>query len=142
MSNQNDLFKITLPDTWKDRTVHTFMGPEDSGVQHNMTLVIDKEDEYFDLQGYAAERRDQILETLQGVDILKDEQKSLANGTVAWELVYKWIPVEGTVIFQKMLFVLVDNAIYTFSGNFSKKTIKTIGVEFEKIVETFTPMKI
>ncbi len=140
MSNTNNLFKITLPDTWKDRTVYTFMGPEDSGVQHNMTLVVDKEEEYFDLQGYASERRDQLLNTLQGIDILKDEQKNLAGGMTAWELVYKWIPVEGTVIFQKMLFILVDKGIYTFSCNFSKKTIKTIGVEFEKIVETFAPM--
>ncbi len=140
MSNQNYLFKVTLPDSWKDTTVHTFMGPEDSGVQHNMTLVVDKEDEYFELAGYVAERRDQMLETLQGIEILKDEQKNLTNGTPGWELVYKWIPVEGTVIFQKMRFLLIDKAIYTVSCNFSKKTIKTIGVEFEGIVESIVPM--
>jgi hypothetical protein len=140
MSNQNYLFKVTLPDSWKDTTVHTFMGPEDSGVQHNMTLVVDKEDEYFELAGYVAERRDQMLETLQGIEILKDEQKNLTNGTPGWELVYKWIPVEGTVIFQKMRFLLIDKAIYTVSCNFSKKTIKTIGMEFEGIVESIAPM--
>ena len=37
----NNLFQLTIPDTdWKETTTYTFEGPNDSGVQHNLVLVI------------------------------------------------------------------------------------------------------
>ena len=38
----NTIFKLTFPNNdWKETTTHTFEGPYDSGVQHNLVLVID-----------------------------------------------------------------------------------------------------
>lgn len=130
-------FEVDLPDRWKDTTVYTYQGPDDSGVQHNISLVIDREAAAADLKTYAAERRSQLLATLQGVDILKEEERTMESGYPAYELVYKWIPVEGTVVYQKVLFMLVGRVVCTFSGNFSKKTIKTVGVEFDRIASSF-----
>lgn len=130
-------FEVNLPERWKDTTVYTYQGPDDSGVQHNMSLVVDRETAAPDLGTYVAERRANLLSTLQGIDILKEEEKTLESGLPARELVYKWIPVEGTVVYQKMLFVLVGRVVCTFSGNFSKKTVKTIGVEFDRIASSF-----
>lgn len=130
-------FEVNLPDRWKDTTVYTYQGPDDSGVQHNISLVIDWEAATADLKTYAAERRSQLLATLQGIDILKEEERTMESGYPAYELVYKWIPVEGTVVYQKVLFMLVGRVVCTFSGNFSKKTIKTIGVEFDRIASSF-----
>jgi hypothetical protein len=37
----NSLFQLTFPDTnWKETTTYTFEGPNDSGVRHNLVLVI------------------------------------------------------------------------------------------------------
>ena len=33
-------FQIDLPDGWEDQTIFTFRGPDDSGVQHNLVLII------------------------------------------------------------------------------------------------------
>jgi hypothetical protein len=137
MSSENIQFKVDLPARWKETTVYTYQGPDDSGVQHNISLVVDRETTAPDLKTYAAERRSQLLATLQGIEILKEEEKTLEGGAPAFELVYKWIPVEGTVVYQKLLFVLVGRVVCTFSGNFSKKTIKTIGVEFDRIASSF-----
>lgn len=130
-------FEVDLPARWKETTVYTYQGPDDSGVQHNITLVVDRETTATDLRTYAAERRANLLATLQGIDILKEEERTMESGYPAYELVYKWIPVEGTVVYQKVLFMLVGRAVCTFSGNFSKKTIKTIGVEFDRIASSF-----
>jgi hypothetical protein len=130
-------FELNLPDRWKETTVYTYQGPDDSGVLHNISLVVDREPAAPDLKTYAAERRAQLLATLQGIDILKEEEKTTDSGYPAYELVYKWIPVEGTVVYQKVLFMLVGRVVCTFSGNFSKKTIKTIGVEFDRMASSF-----
>jgi hypothetical protein len=130
-------FELNLPDGWKETTVYTYQGPDDSGVQHNITLVVDREPAAPDLKTYAAERRSQLLATLQGIDILKEEERTMESGYPAYELVYKWIPVEGSVVYQKVLFMLVGRVVCTFSGNFSKKTVKTIGVEFDRIASSF-----
>lgn len=130
-------FEVDLPARWKETTVYTYQGPDDSGVQHNISLLVDREPSSLDLGTYVAERRAQLLATLQGIDILKEEEKTLESGARAFELVYKWIPVEGSVVYQKMLFVLAGRVVCTFSGNFSKKTIKTVGVEFDRIASSF-----
>lgn len=136
MSPQNNPFRLDLPDDWEDRTVYTFMGPDDSGVQHILTLVVDPEVDD-DLPEFARERIDAALESLQGAEVLKDEEKTLENGRTVHELVYRWIPTDGNVIFQKVAYMVLDGIGYTFSANFSKKTIKTIGLQVEQIIDSF-----
>ncbi len=137
--NSNNLFNIGLPDGWEDQTVHYFKGPEDSGVQHAISLVIDRYAEGLTLSDYARERIDMMLEVLQGVEILKEEERSLTDERQVYECVYKWIPSDDKIIFRKVMFFLIDGVAYTFSSDFSKKTLKTIGVEVEKIIESFAP---
>ena len=135
----NSRFLVDLPDQWEDRTVYTFMGPEDGGHQHILTLIIDPELDSDDLTDFAQERIDQVTQTLQGMEILKEGPRTLDNGNEAYECVYKWIPVDGKIIFQKLIYLIVDGAGYTFSAGFTKKTIKTLGVEVEGIINSFTP---
>jgi hypothetical protein len=135
----NDRFQVTLPVGWEDRTVHYYMGPDDSGVQHALTLTIDHSAQGVNLQEYARERLDAALNTLQNVEILKDEGRELAGGRPAHECVYKWIPSDDRIIFRKLVFMMIDGTAYTFSADFSKKTIKTIGVEADRIIESFIP---
>jgi len=50
------------------------------------------------------------------------------------------VPADGTVIFRKMVFIIKDGNGYTFAINFSKKTIKTIGVEVDGIIDSLVPL--
>lgn len=138
-SNTNNQFRINLPDGWEDRSVHYFMGPEDSGVQHNLNLVIDRQPVTDDVSDYAQDRINQVMETMPAAEILKEEEKTLPNGVPVYEVVCKWIPPNGTPTFQKLVYMIRDGVAYSFSANFSKKTLKTIGVEVDRIIESFEP---
>jgi hypothetical protein len=135
----NAQFHIELPDDWEDRTIHQFLGPDDSGVQHVLNLVVDPNSQTDDVEDYARDRIDQIVESMPAAEILKEEQKNLPNGVEAYEVVYKWVSPNGNVTFQKLVYMIRDGVAYTFSANFSKKTIKTIGVEVDRIIDSFEP---
>jgi len=135
----NNPLHIQLPDDWDDRTVHTFMGPDDSGVQHLLTLVVDPEVVDDNVSDYARQRIDTLMDSLQGAEILKAEERTLPGGNCIYECVYKWVPPKDKPIFQKVVYLIAGGTGYTFSANFSKKTIKTIGVEVERMIDSFRP---
>ncbi len=137
--SRNNQFRIELPDGWEDRTVHQFLGPDDSGVQHVLNLVVDPNAQTDDVEDYARDRIDQVIESMPAAEILKEGEKTLPSGVEAYEVVYKWVSPNGKVTFQKLVYMIRDGVAYTFSANFSKKTIKTIGVEVDRIIESFEP---
>ncbi len=132
-------FLIKLPPDWEDQTIYTYMGPEDSGVQHFLTLVVDKSAGKTELVDYVREKRELTLNTMPGMEVLKEEQKALDSGFPAVEIVFKWIPSDENIIYRKQVFLIVDEIGYIFSANFSKKTIKTIGTEVDRIINSFNP---
>ncbi len=137
--NTNNRFLLVLPDGWSDRTVYFFQGPDDSGVQHNLQLVIEPDPEAADVADYGRDRFDSLLGSVQGATVLKQEEKTLSDGRTVYECVYKWIPVDTQVNFNKVVYMIIDGVGYTFMANFSKKTIKTIGVEVDHMIESFNP---
>ncbi len=132
-------FKIDLPEEWSDQSVYTFMGPDDSGVQHLLSLGIDPETEHDTLEEFARERIQLATGEMPDIEVLKDESKTLPSGKTVYEYVYKTVPTDDKVIFQKMIFLLQNGVGYTFVAPFSKKTIKTIGLEVDKIIDSFVP---
>lgn len=142
MGKKRVLFNINLPDDWTDQTVHTFMGPDDSGIQHMLTVIIDRDAGDIELNDFARERIDNMVDTLQSVDVLKDEQKDLENGEPVHEFVCRWIPTDDKVIYKKQIFMIVDGIGYTFSADFSKKTLKTIARQVEQMIVSFKPVDI
>ncbi len=139
MAQPKTRFTLELPGGWEDETIYTYKGPDDSGVQHRITLVIDRSTDAASAEEFARPRIDAVMATLQGTEILKEEPKELASGIPAYECVYKWIPVGSDARFVRNIYLLVGGAGYTFSGAFSKKTLKTIGVEMDRILESFAP---
>jgi len=134
--NTNNQFLLTLPDGWSDRTVYLFMGPDDSGVQHNLQMVIEPDLDAADVTEYGRDRFESLLGSVQGATVLKQEEKTLSDGRTVYECVYKWIPVDNQVNFNKVVYMIADGVGYTFMANFSKKTIKTIGAEVDRIIES------
>ncbi len=139
MGQPKTQFTLELPGGWEDETIHTYKGPDDSGVQHRITLVIDRSTDAASVEEFARPRIDTVISTLQGAEILKEEPKELASGIPAYECVYKWIPAGSDARFVRNVYLLAGGAGYTFSGAFSKKTLKTIGVEMDRILESFAP---
>jgi hypothetical protein len=139
MSKPGSRFTLELPTGWEDETIYTYKGPDDSGVQHRITLVIDRATRASSAEEFARARIDAALATLQGAEILKEGAKELESGIPAYECVYRWIPAGSDALFVRNVYLLADGAGYAFSGAFSKKTLKTIGVEMDSIVESFDP---
>lgn len=139
MSTTNSRFRMTLPDGWEDQTVHAYMGPDDSGVKHMLTVTVNPELETENVSEFARERIDLAMNTLQGAEILKDEPMELADGRPAYECIIKWIPTDGNVIFRKLVFMIQGGRGYSFAANFSKKTIKTIGTVVDQMIASLRP---
>lgn len=140
MSTTNNQFSITLPDEWKDTTVFTFQGPHDSGVQHNLVLVIDTEiDKKMDVATYAKLQLDQSKIVLPGFEMVNEKEKTMPSGILAYEVVYKYIPADDMIIFQKQLFIINKEKAYSFTSSYSKKTLKTIAHEVDEIIASFIP---
>jgi hypothetical protein len=135
----NNEILLNLHDGWEDQTVYTFKGPDDSGVQHMLTLTVDRHAGAESVTDFAQDCVNVLEGTLQSMEILKEEEITLKDGKNAYECIYKWIPVEGDVRFIRNIYLLIDGVGYTFSGNFSKKTIQTIGTEMDAIVNSFRP---
>lgn len=131
---------MDLLEGWEDQSVYTFKGPEDSGIQHNLLLVIDQDISGIDLQDYAKQKIEGLKEGLQGMEILKQEQKQLKSGIPAYEVVFKWVPVADTILFQKQVYLVIENKGYTFTATFSKKTMQTIANEVDAMINSFRPM--
>lgn len=135
----NNYFRIDLPKGWEDQTVYVFRGPSEDGRDHNLMLMVDRHVQVEDICAYAHERIDPLMTTLQGVEPLKDEEVTVEGGNPAYEFVYKWIPSESFIGFQKYLFVFKDGLGFTFSICFSKKSLKLLGSQVNDIIETLLP---
>jgi hypothetical protein len=143
MPTTNNLFSLTFPDGWKETTVYTFEGPHDSGVQHNLVLVIDPEvPKKIELKEYAKMQFGTNKEVLPGFALVNETEKTLSNGLQAYEIVYKYAPSDNQVLFQKQVFLIIEEKGYIFTATFSKKTLQTIAVEVDQIIANFRPLKV
>ena len=136
---KNGHFRIALPSGWEDLTVYTYKGPDDSGVQHNLVLIIDNEVGGVDLKTYAKLRLDSIKDILTGFELLGERERDLKSGNRAYEIVYKWQPSADKTLVQKQVFTIIGGVAYNFTSSFSKKTIQTIGVQVDEIIDSFQP---
>lgn len=129
--------QISLPEGWEDITVYTYKGPDDSGVQHNLIIMIDTELETNDLYRYAQQRVQVLKDSLQGFELLSEKEKKLKSGLEAFELVYKWAPAEGKIIFQKQVYIMSGDKAFNLTSSFSKQSLKTIGNDVDAMIDSF-----
>lgn len=139
MAGTNNRFVLQLPEGWEDQTAYTFMGPEVNGERHMLNLVIDRNLVDDDLREFALDRIQPVKDAMAGIETLKEEERSLANGLAAYEWVYKLVLSAGQVTFKKHVYLIIGKQGYTFTATFSKQSFKTIGVEVDRIIESFVP---
>jgi hypothetical protein len=143
MPHINHLFQINLPDDWEDITAFTFKGPIDNGVQHNIVLTIDDPiDKKCTLEEYVKQQMATSKLLLPGFEMIKEGENILLSGVPVYEVVYKYVPSDEQVLFQKQVFLIYEGKAYTFTSTFSKKTLKTIAHDVDKIIASFKPMTV
>lgn len=132
----NNIFQLTFPDEdWRETTTYTFEGPNDSGVQHNLVLVIlDDMPENVELGEYARANCDVTTNLLPGFEYVEEKEGSLPSGIKTWEIVYKYIPSDDVVLFQKQWYIPIGKKVFVFTSTFSKKTLATIANDVAGIV--------
>jgi hypothetical protein len=140
MAETNHMFTIDLPGGWEDNTVFTFKGPHDGGVQHNIVLVVDpKVEKDISLADYARQQMNNARQFLPGFEMINEGEKTFVSGRQAYEVVYKYVPSDERVLFQKQTFMIIEGKGYIFTATFSKVTLKTIANEVDQIIATFVP---
>ncbi len=139
MTMYENPFHLDLPHGWEDQTVYYFRGPDEGGKEHMLTLVLNRNLQYDNVATFAKDYTEPIESTLQSVEVMKDEEITLENGNQAYEYVYKWMPAEGITIIKKYVFVIKDRMGYTFSCEFSRRTLKTVGVGMKNVIESLVP---
>jgi hypothetical protein len=139
MSANENRFDFDLPSGWEDQTVYTFKGPDDGEMEHTIMLIVDRKLLQDSVAAYAQERTAPITDTLQGVDVLKDEETTVPGCNPSYDFFYKWVPSDGTILFQKSTFVIAGGMGFCFCGRFSKRTLKTVGSMMKKVVESVLP---
>ena len=134
----NNRFVLRIPPDWKDQTVYRFEEPEECGIQHNIIITIENDVGIPDLEKYADMQIKAVETELQGYYKLTRGQIVLNNRLPAYELVYKWCPVEEMEVYQRAIYILHKKTGYIITATFSKKTWKTKGAEIDKILKSFT----
>jgi hypothetical protein len=141
MSLTNNLFQLSFPDGWRETTVYTFEGPFDSGVQHNLVVIVDSSiDKKTELRDYVKLQLSVSKESLPGFEMINERDVRLPSGLPAREIVYKYVPSDDQTLFQKQLYTIVGGKAYTFTSTFSKKTLQTIANDVDRIIASFKPL--
>lgn len=132
-------FSFELPTGWEDQTVYYFRGPNEGDREHLLTLVLNRHLQHESVVDFAKEQTDAIISGLQSTEVVRDEEITQEDGNQAHEFVYKWTPAENIHIFKKYVFVLKGGIGFTFSCEFSKKSLKTVGVAMKDAIEALIP---
>lgn len=133
----NRLFALNLPEGWTDTTVYTFEGPDDSGVRHNLVVSVTPLEKDIGVVQFAKSQLELSTQALPGLEITGQSESSLPSGVPAYIVVYRFTSAENTTVYQKQYYVKVGERGYTFTASFSKKTLKTIAAEVDRIVGGF-----
>lgn len=133
-------FDLALPDDWVDQSAYFFQGPEEGGTYHSLVMLIDHNPDSFDLRTYARPRMEQTINGMGGADVIKEEEKQHSSGYMALDVVYKTVPEDGKPLFRKQVFLMIKDKAYTFQADFTKKTMKTIALQVDQIIDSLAPM--
>ena len=135
--NTNNLFQLTLPEGWRETTVYTFEGPHDSGVLHNLVVVVNSGlPKKTDLEEWAKAQFEATRGVMPGFEMIQEHLITLSSGLSAYEMVYKYVPADEIILFQKQTSVIVNNNGVIFTATFSKITLQNIEIEVDEIISS------
>jgi hypothetical protein len=65
----------------------------------------------------------------------------MPDGTPEYEIVYKYVPAENVILFQKQIYMRKEEKAFVFTATFSKKTLATLGNQIDSIIASFRLFK-
>ena len=129
-------FRMTLLDGWVDQTVFIIRGPEEDGVEHILTIQIDPKLGRTAIEKYGEKMAEATLASLTNAELLKSGPVTLPGGLAAYELVFKWLPMEDQVIFRRQLYVERKKHAFIVSGSFSEQTLEAFSPQMDTMAAT------
>ena len=141
MPNKPDFnpFDFDLPSDWQDQTVYVFRGPDIGEVEHRLMITVDRYLQHENITDFAHEKTAPIMDSLSGLEVIRDEEITIENGHPAHVFVCKWIPTDEKIIFKKYVFVMGHGMGFMFFCDFSKKSMKMLGGQMNDIIESLLP---
>lgn len=137
--NTEQRFCYDLPKGWQDQTVYHFIGPEDSGLQHSVRMTIDRALPIREISRFARQRTQPITDSLQSVEVIKNEDTTVDGCHPSWEFIYKWFPAQDRIMIRSYLFVICGKMGFTFEAQFTKRTYGTVGLQLRQVVDALLP---
>jgi hypothetical protein len=135
----NISFNIQLVDGWEDLTAYVFRGPMIDDFDHRIILNIDRQLQHDDIVEYSQEKINPIVQTMTGIDVLKDEEITFEGGNPAYEFVYKYILSDELFQIHKYSFIIKDNLGFSLNVCFTKKSYKILKEQVKEIIESIVP---
>jgi hypothetical protein len=132
-------FNIELPGEWQDQTMYYFRGPEIEGFVPEITLNVDRFVQTDDINEYSRERISPIVQSMQGIEVMKDREITREGGNPAYEFVFRWIPADEVVEIHRYLYVMKADLGFTLLGRFSKKSYRVLKEQFREIADRLLP---
>ena len=136
---RGNVFTINQPEEWQDETVYTLTGPIEDGIKHNVLINVEHNVEVDSVAEHADRQIETLTAQLQGCRFLKRGEIRLNNGLEAYEAVFRWYPADEVRLYQRQVYVLLENTAYTLTSTFTKKSRKIIGPEVDRIMMSFRP---
>jgi hypothetical protein len=133
----NNKFAMKFPHDWEDRSYYRFEGPVEDGIKHSIIVSIENNVDVPNIEQYADLNIKAVEAELQGYQELKRGPLTLDSRVPAYELVYKWTPVKDRLVYQRVIYILLNKTGYILTATFSKKTWKMLGSEINKILMSF-----
>lgn len=135
-----DAFRMKLPsDEWTDRSLYTLTGPTVDGIQHNITINVEREPEAEDLAAFAEEQVESLEAALDNCRVLMVDPVELACGLPAHRAIYTWQPNDDLQLYQEQIYVMDDGDGFVLTSSFTRKTRKQLGAAVENMMLSFTP---
>ncbi|WP_431222845.1 DUF1795 domain-containing protein [Serratia sp. L9] len=126
--------KITLPESWRDDSMHVFAVPDDSGV--NLVINRTPVPAGLDSEAYYAETLAQFQSSLPGFKELAREV-IVVDGSPAQTLEYCWKSPEGQM-HQYVVMQVRQVLLLTFTVTSPKNLAASQRDYFQQIIQSFT----
>lgn len=127
---------MTLLEGWEDQTIFVVKGPDADGVEHFVTIQVDPKLGRTSIEKYGESQAAATLGALTNTELLKQGPFTLPGGAPAYELVFKWTPVEDQLIFRRLVYVERNKHAFIISGNFSEQSLTALGPQVDTMAAT------
>jgi len=133
----NRRITVELPSGWSDESIYFFRGPEQAGMAHSLSVLVDENPGTTDVDSYARDRVLMLQASQSGLEVLKEGAITMDDGREAYEMVYKVAGSGPRPEFGRQVFMLQGGTAYAFQGKYTKPTARTLGAAIDQMIRSF-----